>query len=50
MQTSFAPGTVLVNVFADVDPQDKFEVDAGGKVAVTVPPRSGKVLVPYNQQ
>jgi alpha-amylase len=45
MLTSFAPGTVLTNVFADDDPNDTFTVDAEGRVRVPVPARGGKVLV-----
>ena len=45
MQTSFAPGTVLTNVFQDDDPNDSFTVDADGRVRVTLPARGGKVLV-----
>jgi alpha-amylase len=45
MQTSFAPGTVLTNVFDDADPNDTFTVDADGRVRVPLPPRGGKVLV-----
>ena len=45
MLTSFAPGTVLTNVFADDDPSDTFTVDAEGRVRVTLPARGGKVLV-----
>jgi glycosidase len=45
MLTSFAPGTVLQNVFADDDPNDTFTVDADGRLRVAVPARGGKVLV-----
>jgi alpha-amylase len=45
MLTSFAPGTVLANVFVDDDPTDTFTVDDEGRVRVTVPARGGKVLV-----
>jgi hypothetical protein len=43
MATSFAPGTVLVDVFGGVDP---VTVAADGTVRVAVPARGGKVLVP----
>ena len=46
MQTGFAPGTVLVNVFDDPDvTDDEVVVGADGKLAVTVQPRGGKIYV-----
>ncbi|MBA2661640.1 MAG: alpha-amylase [Bradymonadaceae bacterium] len=45
MPVSFAPGTVLVNVFQDDDANKEFVVAADGTVTVSVKPRSGKILV-----
>ncbi len=45
MTTGFAPGTKLSNVLPDTDPQDSFTVSAGGTLDITVPCRSGKILV-----
>ncbi|RMH38933.1 MAG: DUF3459 domain-containing protein [Deltaproteobacteria bacterium] len=45
MTTSFAPGTTLVDVAPGPGNGDTFTVGAGGAVAVTVPPRGGRVLV-----
>jgi glycosidase len=45
MQTSFAAGTALKNVFQDDDPNDSFVVGAGGTLTVRLPPRGGKILV-----
>lgn len=46
MQTSFAEGTALVNVFEDQDViDDTVVVGADGKVVIHVPPRGGKIYV-----
>jgi glycosidase len=46
MQTSFAAGTVLTNVFRDEDVvDDVVTVGAGGRLLVHVPPRGAKVYV-----
>ena len=43
MNVSFAPGTVLRDVFSEDN--DEIAVDAAGTLAVSVPPRSGRILV-----
>jgi len=45
MQTGFAQGRKLHNVWEDEDGGDSYTVGADGKVSITVPPRSGKVFV-----
>jgi len=45
MQTGFAAGKKLHNVWDDEDDGDSVTIGADGKVAITVPPRSGKVFV-----
>jgi glycosidase len=44
MQTSFAPGTALIDVAPDSDGQT-FTVEPGGVLRVTVAPRGGRILV-----
>ncbi len=46
MQVGFPAGTRLVNVLEDDDPEDLFVVGADRTVAVRVPARGAKVLVP----
>ncbi|MDX9722942.1 MAG: alpha-amylase family glycosyl hydrolase [Myxococcota bacterium] len=43
MSTGFAQGTVLVDAF---NPNDRFTVGAGGSLEVSVPPSSGRILMP----
>jgi hypothetical protein len=50
MMVGFPPGTGLVNVLDDDDPNDAFQVAGDGTVVVTVPARGQKVLVPQADQ
>jgi glycosidase len=50
MMVGFPPGTGLVNVLDDPDPNDAFQVAGDGTLVVTVPARGQKVLVPQEDQ
>ena len=45
MQVDFAPGTVLVDVL-NGSRDEQFTVDGEGRVAVSLPPRSARILIP----
>ena len=50
MKTSFPAGTVLINVFADDDPNDTLTVGPNGTVLATIPARGGKIFVVQGSQ